>query len=200
MKTVKMKVAISPKQSTEMPMGAAKDITEKVINKALCDFISQFSTPTLPADHILYGQQSGQSLPSDTNDFCVFVPIAQTRSGTNNVQWSEGKDTAIIREYVNIVYQIDFYSNDITRAEMRAQTIETLARSYVGANFFRARKIDCLYAENVRNLTALLDDSSFTSRWSLEIRLGYNKLVEVSQDYFTEVKPNLINIDATFKP
>lgn len=177
-----------------------RDLTGEPQIKALTEFLTSFATPHLDESHVLIGQLSEMSLPRDGNDFCVFTPILQQRVGTTFDEWSKDSDTIILSEYVNVTYQIDCYSSDIVHARERAQTYELVARSFYGVNHFKKYGIDCLFAERLRNLSSLLDDALYVSRWSIELQLGYTKRIEVPQDYFNKVDVGVFNVDVSFNP
>lgn len=170
--------------------------------KALRSFLYEFATPALKDEkHVLFGYVNEQPLPVDGNDFCVATLISQVRSGTTIEDYSESdQDVMGMREYVNAIIQIDCYSENIFDAMSRVQTYELVARSTKGVEHFRKYGIDCQYAENVRNLSGLLDSADYTARWSIELRLGYMKVVKTTQQYFEKIEPEIINVDVKFRP
>ena len=105
-----------------------------------------------------------------------------------------------LAEYVNLDIQIDVYSTNIFDALERAQTFETVARSDFGVQHFLAFGIDCLFADGVQNLTAVMDSKQYVSRWTLVLHLGYWKRVKLAQDFFKTAIVDVINVDTKFKP
>lgn len=180
------------------------DISDAQLLPALIGFCSTFATPKLADQmHVLDGFGNNRTLPPDGNDFCVVTPITQTRSGTDVVHLEkDGQDVIELREYVDVDIQIDCYSGprDPQAAYQRAQTYETVARSYFGVDFFKRFGLDCLYADSLQNLSADLDSKQYVSRWMLMLHLGYWKRVQLDQDYFTEATVGVKNVDVTFKP
>ena len=88
----------------------------------------------------------------------------------------------------------------MVNAQQMAQTFELIARSEAGVNFFKPLSVDCLFAENLRNLSFVLDSKKYVSRWSLELHLGFWKQIQVSFDFFTSVNVNVVNVDVSFPP
>ena len=183
-------------------MPQIEDKTDFDFVRAVRSFLLEFATPELKDEkHVLFGYVNEQSIPPDQNDFCVATIISMVRSGTTIEDYSDSaEDQMGLREYVNAIVQIDCYSEDIFNARDRIQTYEMIARSSKGVEHFRQYGIDCQYAENVRNLSGLLDSADYVSRWSMELRLGYMKVVKSKQQYFETVKPALINVDVKFRP
>ena len=103
-------------------------------------------------------------------------------------------------EYVETVWQIDCFSRSMVSAQQLATTFELIARSEAGVNFFKPLSVDCLFAENLRNLSFVLDSKKYVSRWSLELHLGFWKQIQVSFDFFTSVNVNVVNVDVSFPP
>ena len=181
-------------------MSDAIDLTGEPLIPAMTAFLTKFSTPAIDENHVILGQYSSSALPTDGNDFCVFTPVNQQRSGTTVQEWHPETQTTILCEYVTVTVQVDCYSSDPIYARERAQTYELVARSPMGVKHFKRYGMDCQYAEGVRNLTGLLDDSRYVSRWMFEIRLGYTKRVSVPQRYFDAVRIDVHNADVSFYP
>lgn len=168
---------------------------------ALIGFCTEYASPPLvDSEHVLDGFGCNRTLPSDGNDFVVVTPISQTREGTNIPLFPAGEDQQELREYVAVDVQIDCYSANNFDAMDRAQTYETVTRSDVGVAFFKRFDIDCQYSDSSRNISAVLDDDRYVSRWTLVIRLGYWKSVKVTQQFFNSVNIGLKEADVHFKP
>lgn len=183
-------------------MALVDDATQADILNALIGFCFNFSAPALVDKmHVIDGFGNNRALPSDGNDFCVVTPIAQARSGQTIEHWDDdGNEIAELREYVDLDVQIDCYSTNVFDAMERAQALETCARSSYGVEHFLGFGIDCLYAEGVRNLSAVIDSKQYVSRWTLTLHLGYWKRVQLAQDFFTTARVCVHNADSKFKP
>lgn len=184
-------------------MSAVVDITEAQLFCGVEQFLLNFSTPPLAADglHVIPGNANDQSLPADGGDFCIYTPIYFGRRGTNVEEWqAEPIDAVNYCEYVETVWQIDCFSQSMVNAQQMAQTFDLIARSEAGVNFFKPLSVDCLFAENLRNLSFVLDSKKYVSRWSLELHLGFWKQIQVSFDFFTSVNVNVVNVDVKFPP
>nr|DAH90063.1 MAG TPA: tail completion protein [Caudoviricetes sp.] len=178
------------------------DITKSQLMESLQDFALEFATPALvDVDHAVIGFVNNATPPKDGNDFVVITPLSQTRVGTNAESDDDPtSDTVTLSEYVQCEIQLDCYSRKRKNARLRAQTYETIARSGPGARFFRRYGIDCQFASPCQNLTAVMDSGQYVSRWTTTLTVGFWKQVSTGQDYFTDVKPELVNVDIRFKP
>lgn len=184
-------------------MTAVVDITQAQLFAGVERFLIQYATPPIEDDglHVIPGNANDQSLPADGGDFCVFTPIFFGRKGTNVEDWeTEPIDALRYSEFVETVWQVDCFSRSMVRAQQLAQTYELIARSEAGVNFFKPLYIDCLFAENVRNLSLIVDSKKYVARWSLELHLGCWKQVQVQFDYFTSATVNVVNVDVKFPP
>lgn len=184
-------------------MSAVVDITEAQLFCGVEQFLLNFSTPPLAADglHVIPGNANDQSLPADGGDFCIYTPIYFGRRGTNVEEWQAAPTEAVnYCEYVETIWQIDCFSQSMVNAQQMAQTFELIARSESGVNFFKPLFIDCLFAENVRNLSLIVDSKKYVARWCFELHLGFWKQVQVPFDYFTSVDVNIVNVDVKFPP
>ena len=184
-------------------MAAVVDLTQAQLFAGVEQFLLNFSTPTLTDDglHVIPGNANDQSLPADGGDFCIYTPLFMSRRGTNSENWNTAPAEAVnYAEYVETVWQIDCFSRSMVSAQQLATTFELIARSEAGVNFFKPLSVDCLFAENLRNLSFVLDSKKYVSRWSLELHLGFWKQIQVSFDFFTSVNVNVVNVDVSFPP
>lgn len=173
-----------------------RDLTQDDLLNALISFCNTYATPRLPDDiHVVSGFSNRITMPNDDNDACVVTPITQRRTGTTIERWFEGADTLELAEYVEIDVQVDCYSTNIFDARQRASTYETVTRSSVGVNFFNRFGLDCLYADDPQNLTAVIDSAQYVSRWSVVLHLGFWKRVEVAQEFFNALDVRVKNVD-----
>lgn len=183
---------------TTLPLKSANHT--KALN-ALIAFCYQYASPKIiDENHVLDGFGKNRSLPPDSNDYCIVTPIVQTRSGTTVEEWDKVEDVQVLKEYVELDVQIDCYSTNNFDAMDRAQTYETIARSSAGVAFFNQFDMDCLYADGLRNLSSIIDDPCYVSRWTLTLHLGYWKQVRLGQDFFTSAQVNVDVVDVRFKP
>lgn len=179
----------------------AQDITQAQFFRALEEFILKFATPALVDDgrHVIPGYVDDQSLPPDGGDFVVYTPIQMERQGTTIEKWRED-DKVSWAEYVQATIQIDCYSTSPVRAFQRVSTLEMIARSEAAVNHFNSLHMDCLYAENVRNLSAVLDSGKYVSRWSVELSVGFWKEAATPMEYFQTASVDVANVDVRFPP
>ena len=180
---------------------AVNDITQSQLVKSVRDFCLNFASPALKdIDHVIVGYTNNLTLPSDGNDFCVVTPISERRLHTTKETDSKDVDSVHLSEYLETVVQIDCYSTNRKDARTRVESYELVARSRYGVDHFKKYQVDCQHADICRNTTAILDSDQYVSRWTTTLTLGIWKQVEITQDYFTDIDPELINVDAQFKP
>lgn len=180
----------------------ATTVTTPNLIPALVDFITTFATPALiDSDHVLNGFERNITPPKDKQDFCVIQPISRTRRGTTVQEYDKTGDEVVrLKEYVDLDVQIDCYSRNLFDAASRAQTLETVARSFAGVDSFAKHNIDCQYADNVQNLTAILDEAQYQTRWRLVLRLGYWRTVQLDQPFVDALDVDVHNVDVRFPP
>lgn len=180
----------------------ATTATTPNIIPALVDFITTFATPALAdSNHVINGFERNIAPPKDKQDFCVIQPLRRARRGTTLQEYDKvGDDVIRLKEYVDLDVQIDCYSRNLFDAASRAQTFETVARSFAGVDLFSKHAIDCQNADGVQNLTAILDEAQYQSRWALTLHLGYWRTVEINQDYIEAMEIEIHNVDVRFPP
>ena len=180
---------------------AVSDTTPSKLIQSVREFCLNFSTPPLKdLAHVIVGYTNNLTLPPDGNDFCVVTPISERRLHTTKETDLDEKDSVQLAEYLESVVQIDCYSTNRTDARTRCESYELVARSRYGVEHFKKYNVDCQHADICRNTTAILDSDQYVSRWTTTLTLGIWKQVEITQDYFTEIEPELINVDLKFKP
>lgn len=180
---------------------AVSDTTPSKLIQSVREFCLTFSTPPLKdLAHVIVGYTNNLTLPPDGNDFCVVTPISERRLHTTKETDLDEKDSVQLAEYLESVVQIDCYSTNRKDARTRCESYELVARSRYGVEHFKKYNVDCQHADICRNTTAILDSDQYVSRWTTTLTLGIWKQVEITQDYFTEIEPELINVDLKFKP
>lgn len=181
---------------------AVIDISEAKLFTSLEGFLYRFATPELKNDglHVIRGFVNDQTLPKNDNEFVIYTPLTFERRGTNREIWDKADDIVTFCEYVTTRWQIDCYSMSPVYANRRASTYELIARSNAGTDYFAPLGIDCQYAENVRDMTFVMDSGKNVARWSLELSLGFWKRVSVTWEYFTALRLDIKNVDVEFPP
>lgn len=173
---------------------------------ALFEFIAHYAAPAIDKKSIFYGNQNNIALPED-NDYIVFSYLSSVRHGTSSEKWekTDGDDYLYLSNTIEVLVQIDCYAvtmngNDGINAMLRAQALETAARSTVGVQFFNDRGISLLYADDPRDTTFVSDSDSYVRRSTLTIHLSMESQVRTSADYFYNLKLDLKNVDVSYPP
>ncbi len=169
------------------------------ITGAVADFLAKYAVPAVPAESILCGNQNNVALP-ETNDYIIFTTTQTVRHGTTAETWADD-GTLRLTVTTEVLVQVDCYADsrngtDATPALLRAQAIETVARSYLGPAFFAPYGISCLFADEPRDTTVSSDDSGgYLRRWTTTLHLSCPMGVEVTEDYFDAVTVNVENVE-----
>ncbi len=174
------------------------------LRAAVYDFLCKYAAPLIDPNNIIWGNQNEITLP-ESDDYIIFSPLNTIRHGTGEEIYDPAKGQYSISETIEVPVQIDCYANTETgedgmNAMLRAQAIETIARSKLGVAHFKKHGISVLYAENARNITLVDEDNRFHSRWSVTLNLSMRSVIQVNQDYFNAVNFELIEVDSRFKP
>lgn len=166
-------------------------------------FLSKYTGVQL--DNVICGNFNRAALPN-TDELVLYYPIRFERHGTNFETFDAaavkpGQDGALKSStLVEVVFQVDCYSADAITAMQRAQAVETIARSSSGVQFFKQENISCLYASDIRDLTATLDADQYVWRFMTELHLSFWSTVEQGLPWFDAVDVDLKNVDVVCPP
>ncbi len=156
-------------------------------------------------DHVICGNYNRAALPN-TDEIVLYYPLRYERHGTNIETFDAaavkpGQDGSLKNStLVEVVFQVDCYSANGVNAMQRAQAVETIARSSGGVQFFNQYNISCLYATDIRDLTATMDAEQYVWRFMTELHLSFWSVVEQSLPWFEAVGVELKNVDIVCPP
>ena len=193
---------------------SAPVVTNETVNirEAIYDFIRTFAAPELPISdgHIIWANQNDIALPNDGNDIIIYQLLLNERVGTGVEEYDyrkDGKDIVRLTETVRSQIQIDCYAEnsgnqtDGMEAMLRAQSLETVARSSQGVLFLKRLGIDLLYADGVKDLGTVNESGKYQPRWMLTLHIAYQSVIEISQAYFDRVHPvGIHEVDSEYPP
>ena len=180
--------------------------TTPSVREAVYSFLETYLAPPVAPDHIIWGNQNNLTLPEDGDDFVIFYLMSNVRHGSGFEHWDKvGADEQTVSETLEGLVQIDCYCSgdnpsDAENARLRAQTIETLARSTVAPSFFRKKGMGCLYSEDAKDTTTVGEGDLYQHRWTVTLHISYPSRVVISQDFFIAVDVNLHPVDVEYKP
>ena len=173
----------------------------KNLHSALYDFLKTYITPAVDPEQILAGDQQNMVLPED-EDYVIYTISSQIRHGTTSEDYDPEAETLTLKELNEVVVKVDCYANStnsteddaILRAQIRANNLNTLFRSSVAPDFFKAYNISALYADDATNTTLVSDSQQYLHRWSVNLHLCFKSSLTVPQPGFTKmaIKPNAI--------
>lgn len=156
-------------------------------------------------DHVICGNYNRAALPN-TDEIVLYYPLRYERHGTNIETFDAatvepGQDGSLKNStLVEVVFQVDCYSANGVNAMQRAQAVETIARSSGGVQFFDQYGISCLYASDIRDLTATMDAEQYVWRFMTELHLSFWSTVEQGLPWFEANSLELKNVDVVFPP
>ena len=165
---------------------------------AVYDFLMQTLSPA-PVN-IVRGWQNRAALP-DASSFVVLTLIAAPRRGTNVHTWAdtEGAETGVT-ETVSMLseysVQVDFCGLDAAAVMAQASQLVMFARDAVGARFFNAQGLSCLYADDPVSLPYSNELKQWATRYAVTLRLAGWVRGDVQHDSFSDVTLTLENVDA----
>lgn len=98
-----------------------------------------------------------------------------------------------------IVIQVDVYGPS---AMDNAQTITTLFRDEYAATQFATSGFDVtpLYADDPKQAPFIDAENQYEDRWTVEVQLQANQIVNVPQQFADEVTIDVISVDTTYPP
>lgn len=156
-------------------------------------------------DHVICGNYNRAALPN-TDEIVLYYPLRYERHGTNIETFdaaavAQGQDGSLKNStLVEVVFQVDCYSANGVNAMQRAQAVETIARSSGGVQLFNQYGISCLYATDIRDLTATMDAEQYVWRFMTELHLSFWSTVEQGLPWFEATSLELKNVDVVFPP
>lgn len=148
-------------------------------------------------NHILKGDQLG-SLPPNCKSYVVNTVLSDTGHGMP-IRRLVG-DRWEMRELMEVSAQVDVYSDDSETARNLAQSLKTFVFSGEAVEFLRPYGFGCLYADDVRNLTAVGTDGIPLPRWGTTLKLTYWHMVGHPTPSFNSVTVDAQNVDVLYKP
>lgn len=163
---------------------------------AVHDFLQAHVTPA--PQNIVRGWQNRAALPN-ASAYTVLTLINAPRRGTNVHEWKAPEDGDGIVESVRMLtlyeVQIDFCGLDESLVGQQAAQLVMLARDAVAVDFFGARGLSCLYADDPRSLPFANDAQQWEVRYSVTLRLSGWSNADISRDAFTDVNLYLEDVD-----
>lgn len=166
---------------------------------AVYDFVMAYA-PNAIQNNIFRGWQNRMALPQ-TQEFIVISVQDTLRIGTNINNYEKSLDNKIttktLREYI---VDVDFCNIKKEIAQKQAATIESIGRSYIAVDFFNKYDIGFNYADDVEYLPYTDEQDQYLHRYRVSLHFTKWEETTIQQDYFSNVKLRVENIDAHHKP
>ena len=184
------------------PENSKTDPTDKLL-RSVKAYI-ELCCPNVDPKTVFMGNQNRISLPPDCNEYCIFSIVNTAEHGTPRVSESYNEETgafnAIVKRIVEVIVQVDFYSDNVLKAQERAQTLSMTARSVVGSDFFKSYDVALLNADMPQNTTVVIDSEQYVQRFTVDLHLMYTHSAEFGYSYFDSVNAELKEVDSSFPP
>lgn len=166
---------------------------------AVYDFILAYA-PEAKQDNIFRGWQNRLALPQ-TQEFIVISVQDTLRIGTNVNNYAQSANnkitTTTLREYI---VDVDFCNINQETAQKQAALIESIGRSYIAVDFFEKYDISFNYCDDVEYVPYIDEQDQYLHRYRVSLHFTKWEEATVQQEYFSNVKLRVENIDVHHKP
>ncbi|WP_186043044.1 phage neck terminator protein [Burkholderia gladioli] len=183
-------------------MAVTISITESNVYSALRTFL----LGVLPTGvEVVKAQENGVGEPMGT-DFVVINSISAPRLATNVdgytdpvVAGGSGPGTRNSMQAIGVRLQLDVHGPN---SADNAAIISTLFRDEYACVVIGTvnPNIQPLYCENPRQMPFINGENQYEQRWIIELALQYNPITQTPQDFFDEITPEIVNVDAAYPP
>lgn len=158
---------------------------------AVYDFVKEFTD--IPEGNIIQGYNMRTALPQE-QDFCILEMDELERVGTNVQSWTDEETT--LHRLLRFTVICDFIGLDQQVQERRASVVETLGRSFEGAEFFKQYGMNLNYATTPQYLPYVYDANQYSHRY--RVGLSFTQWQDVTLQRTTASKVSvdrMVNVD-----
>ncbi|ACR29219.1 phage neck terminator protein [Burkholderia glumae] len=183
-------------------MAVTISLTESDVYAALRIFL----LGVLPTGvEVVKAQDNGVGEPVGA-DFVTINSIAAPRLATNVVTYDDpvgaggsGPGTRSAMQAIQMRLQLDVHGPN---SADNAAIISTLFRDEYACVAIGTvnSNIQPLYCENPRQMPFINGENQYEQRWIIELALQYNPITQSPQDFFDEITPEIVNVDAAYPP
>lgn len=151
---------------------------------------------------IIRAQVNRVAEPKGT-DFIVMTQVLRTRLSTNVDTYSDGfpNDPSVKNalQSTRLDIQIDVHG---PASADNTQIISTLFRDDFSTDYFDRSGIDAqaLYASDPQQVPFLNGEEQWESRWTMDLSIQINQVVQVGQEFADKLVAGLIDVDVVFPP
>lgn len=175
-------------------MTTSISITDQEIFTALRTFlISVLPTGT----EVVQAQDNLVSMP--IGGFVAMNNVGSRRLTTNIEKYVDnGTNPSIKNALTPVEYtiQVDFYGAE---SSQWANIVQSLFRDEYATKMFPS-EIQPLFADNPMQIPLIDGESNYTQRWKLTVVLQANQVINVSQDFASQLQIGLVDVDVEFHP
>ena len=173
--------------------------TDFVDVKGVYDFLSKYIYPAIDPECVIYGNQNNITLPSETNEYCIFYIENGTQSATTIEEYEPNYELLTLHGKKEIIVRVDCYANSVNGqinniALQRVQNLQTIFKSSVGVRQFKELGLVPLYADDPNDTTLNSNDSeNYLFRWTVKLHCYLNHSITVSEEGFTQAPKVKLN-------
>ena len=148
---------------------------------------------------MIYGNQNNITLPSETNEYCIFYVENGTQSATTIEEYDPNNELLTLHGKKEIIVRVDCYANSVNGqinniALQRVQNLQTIFKSSVGVRQFKELGLVPLYADDPNDTTLNSSDSdNYLYRWTVKLHCYLNHSITVSEEGFTQAPKVKLN-------
>ena len=162
------------------------DVDENQVFAALGTCISSI----LPDVQVFRGQTNRVPMPKGA--FVIMTPVNSQRLATTQNRYTDTDElqTQHIKSRMRITIQLDFYG---AQSAGNAQTvINVLNNGYAFAMF--GERIKPLDAGEPMQIPLISAEKQYVARWKVDVRLQYNPVVNMPQQFFDKAVTDVVTI------
>ena len=173
--------------------------TDFVDVKGVYDFLIKYIYPAIDPECVIYGNQNNITLPSETNEYCIFYIENGTQSATTIEEYDANNERLTLHGKKEIIVRVDCYANSVNGqinniALQRTQNLQTIFKSSVGVRQFKELGLVPLYADDPNDTTLNSSDSdNYLYRWTIKLHCYLNHSITVSEEGFTQAPKVKLN-------
>ena len=166
--------------------------TDFVDVKGVYDFLIKYIYPAIDPECVIYGNQNNITLPSETNEYCIFYIENGMQSATTIEEYDPNNELLTLHGKKEIIVRVDCYANSANGqinniALQRAQNLQTIFKSSVGVRQLKELGLVPLYADDPNDTTLNSSDSdNYLYRWTVKLHCYLNHSIAVSEEGFTQ--------------
>lgn len=161
-----------------------------MILEAVNDFV--LSCVGIPQDRVFQGYQNRYALPEE-QDFCVISLLDADRVGTNVETYTDGE--RVMNRLMQYSIDIDFIGTDLETVRKRASALEIALWSGAAYDFFTARGMASISADQIQYVPYVDENSQYSERFRVSLKLSMWETFTLPQETANRLTIKNVNIE-----